>query len=95
MKIKGFKHNFKIYNLKDNNIIKIYYYNYNFSKIKLEISKIIFLNNNNTGYLNNKEENLNIKKLEKMEILDSFFIILIKIFDKFHTDVGGGVENNY
>ena len=95
METKKFKYNFKTYNLKNNNIIKIYYYNYNPSEIKLKIPKIIPPNNNNIKYLNNKKKDLNTKKLKKIEKLNFFFIILIKISNKFRASIKKKIKNNY
>ena len=95
IKVEEFKYNFKTCDLGDNNMIEIYYYNYNFFKIKLEMSKIVLLNNNNIEYLDNKEEDFNIKKLKGVEKLDFFFIILIKTSDKFCVSIKKKVENNY
>ena len=95
IKIKEFKYNFKIYNLGDNNMVEIYYYNYNFFKIKLKISEIISLDNNNIKYLDDKEKDFNTKELKKIKKLNSFFIILIKIFDKFCINIRKKIKNNY
>ena len=73
--------------MENNNVIKIYHHNYNLSKIKLEIFKIIPLNNNNIKYLNNKEEDLDTRKLKEIGELNSFFIILIKMFNKYCASV--------
>ena len=72
IEVEEFKKNFKIYNLKDNNIIKIYYTNFNFSKIKSEIPDVIPLNNNILEKIN-KKENLNIKEFEGIKKLIFFY----------------------
>ena len=59
------------------------------------MSKIIPPDKDNIKYLNNKEKNLNIRKLEEVEKLNSFFIILIKISDEFYTNIKKRIENDY
>ena len=94
MEIKGFKKDFKIYNLKDNNIIKIYYINFNPLKIEFKMSNIIPLNNNVLEKIN-EEKDFNIKKLKNIKKINFFFINLIKISNEFYINIRNKVKNNY
>ena len=94
IKVEGFKKDFKIYNLRNNNIIEIYYINFDSSGIKSKISNIVLLDNNIPEKIN-KEKNLNTKEFKNIKKINSFFITFIKTSDKFYISIRSGVENDY
>ena len=94
MKAEEFKKDFKIYNLRNNDIIKIHHINFNFLEIKSEMSNIIPLNNNIPEKIN-KKENLDIREFKSIKKINFFFISFIKTSDKFYISIRSGVKNNY